>query len=167
MGFKTPDFPPVDPETFLDKPLMERTKTLALHWCEYGFGTPKIVHTIYIFKLLFFYIGVGVSLAVWTSDIGMQPWEVNQWWDQPVVFQKLVMWTMMLEALGIAGSWGPLSGTFKPMTAGVRFWAKVGTLRVRPWKQVPFTAGDSRTIVDVGLYLAFIASLLIAICSPE
>jgi len=167
MGFKTPDFPPVDPETFLDKPLMERTKTLALHWCEYGFGTPKMVHTIYIFKLLFFYIGVGVSLAVWTSDIGMQPWEVNQWWDQPVVFQKLVMWTMMLEALGIAGSWGPLSGTFKPMTAGVRFWAKVGTLRVRPWKQLPFTAGDSRTIVDVGLYLAFIASLLIAICSPE
>jgi hypothetical protein len=38
MGFKTGDFPPVDIETFLDKPLLERTKALALHWVEYGFG---------------------------------------------------------------------------------------------------------------------------------
>ena len=30
MGFKTGDFPPVDPDTFLDKPLMERVKILAL-----------------------------------------------------------------------------------------------------------------------------------------
>jgi len=165
MGFKTPDFPPVDPETFLQKPLMERTKTLALHWCEYGFGTPRMVHTIYIAKLLFFYIGLGVLLATLTSDVGA-PWEVNQWWNEPIVFQKLVLWTMMLEALGLAGSWGPLSGTFKPMTGGVLFWARVGTLRVRPWKRVPFTAGDSRTIVDVGLYLAFIASLLLAIVMP-
>ncbi|MBA3741867.1 DUF3556 domain-containing protein [Sporichthya sp.] len=165
MGFKTPDFPPVDPETFLDKPLMERTKTLALHWCEYGFGTPKMVHTIYILKLLFFYIGVGVCLAVLTSDVGA-PWEIDGWWDEPIVFQKLVLWTMLLETLGVAGSWGPLSGTFKPMTAGVLFWARVGTLRVRPWKAVPGTNGDSRTIVDVGLYLAFLATMLLAIVVP-
>lgn len=165
MGFKTPDFPPVDPATFLDKPLMERTKTLALHWCEYGFGTPKMVHTIYITKLLVFYIGIGVSLAVWTSDLG-PAWDVGGWWDQPIVFQKLVLWTMLLEALGVAGSWGPLSGTFKPMTGGVLYWARIGTLRVRPWKQVPFTAGDSRTIVDVGLYAAFLGSMLVAIVLP-
>jgi hypothetical protein len=165
MGFKTPNFPPVDPETFLDKPLMERTKALALHWVEYGFGTPRMVHTIYIFKVVFFYMGVGTCLAVWTSDVG-SPWDVNGWWDQPIVFQKFVMWTMLLEAIGIAGSWGPLAGKFKPMTGGILFWARPGTLRVQPWKRVPFTAGDHRTIVDVSLYVGFLLTLALAIVLP-
>jgi hypothetical protein len=95
MGFKTPNFPPVDPETFLEKPLMERTKTLALHWVEYGFGTPRMVHTIYIMKVLVLYICGGVALATLTSDVGA-PWEINNWWDEPIVYQKLVMWTMLL-----------------------------------------------------------------------
>lgn len=165
MGFKTPNFPPVDPETFLKKPLMERTKTLALHWVEYGFGTPRMVHTIYIMKVLVLYIGVGVSLAVLTSDVGA-PWEINGWWDQPIVYQKLVMWTMLLEAIGVAGSWGPLAGKFKPMTGGILFWARPGTFRVQPWKRVPFTAGSRRTVVDAGLYVAFLLSLLLAIVIP-
>ncbi|MGQ0625788.1 MAG: DUF3556 domain-containing protein [Sporichthyaceae bacterium] len=165
MGFKTPNFPPVDVETFLDKPLMERTKTLALHWCEYGFGTPKMVHTIYITKVVLIHIALGVSLAVLTSDLG-SPFEVGNWWDQPIVYQKLVMWTMLLEALGVAGSWGPLAGKFKPMTGGILFWARPGTLRVAPYKRVPGTAGDHRTIVDVTLYVGFLATLLTAIVVP-
>jgi hypothetical protein len=32
MGFTKADFPPVDPEAFLQQPLMERMKVLALHW---------------------------------------------------------------------------------------------------------------------------------------
>ncbi|HVE25549.1 MAG TPA: DUF3556 domain-containing protein [Sporichthya sp.] len=165
MGFKTPNFPPVDPETFLEKPLMERTKTLALHWVEYGFGTPRMVHTIYIMKVLVLYICGGVALATLTSDVGA-PWEINNWWDEPIVYQKLVMWTMLLEAIGLAGSWGPLAGKFKPMTGGILFWARVGTFRVQPWKRVPFTAGSKRTIVDVALYVGFLATLLLAICVP-
>ena len=51
MGFKTGDFPPVDPGTFLQKPLFERTKALALHWVEYGFGSPRKIHAVYMAKL--------------------------------------------------------------------------------------------------------------------
>ena len=47
MGFTKADFPPVDPETFLQQPLMERMKVLALHWVEHGFGSPRMIHTIY------------------------------------------------------------------------------------------------------------------------
>jgi hypothetical protein len=32
MGFTKPNFPAVEPETFLQKPLIERMKTLALNW---------------------------------------------------------------------------------------------------------------------------------------
>jgi hypothetical protein len=42
MGLTTWNFPPVDPATFMQTPYRERTKTLARHWVEYGFGAPKI-----------------------------------------------------------------------------------------------------------------------------
>jgi len=165
MGFKTGAFPPVDLETFLDKPLFERTRALALHWVEYGFGSPKVIPTTYVVKLLFLYILVGTALITWTSGVGPF-WDVAGWWNEPIVYQKLVLWTVFLEALGVAGSWGPIAGKFKPMTGGVLFWARPGTIRLRPWKAVPGTNGDTRTVFDVAIYLLFLASLLLAVVLP-
>lgn len=165
MGFKTADFPPVDVETFLDRPLRERVKALALHWVEYGFGSPKMIHSTYVLKLLFLYALAGTALVTWTSGAG-PVWDIAGWWDEPVVYQKLLLWTMLLEVVGLAGSWGPLAGKFKPMTGGIQFWARPGTIRLRPWRRVPFTSGDRRTVLDVGLYLGLIASLLTAIVLP-
>ena len=42
MGLMTPNFPPVDPATFLEKPYLERIKALSRSWVENGFGAPKI-----------------------------------------------------------------------------------------------------------------------------
>ena len=56
MGFTTGDLPPVDVETFADRPYFERIRVLATHWAEYGFGTPKMVHAIYVAKLLVLYV---------------------------------------------------------------------------------------------------------------
>ncbi|MFI7699547.1 DUF3556 domain-containing protein [Nonomuraea sp. NPDC049480] len=165
MGFTKGDFPPVDVETFLGKPLRERLKELALHWVQYGFGTPKMIHTIYVVKLLLLYVAGGTALVTWTSGAGPF-WDVAGWWNEPIVYQKLVLWTVFLEVTGLAGSWGPIAGKFKPMTGGIVFWARPGTIRLRPWKRVPFTGGDRRTVVDVLLYLAFLASLLAAIVLP-
>ncbi|NLU75777.1 DUF3556 domain-containing protein [Streptomyces sp. HNM0575] len=165
MGFKTADFPPVDPETFLDRPLFERTKQLALHWVEFGFGSPKMIHTVYMVKLLVLYAFGGVLVATATSGAGPF-WDVAGWWDEPVVYQKLVLWTVLLETAGLAGSWGPLAGKFKPMTGGILFWARPGTIRLRPWKRVPFTDGNTRTVGDVLLYLAFLAALSAAVVLP-
>lgn len=165
MGFKTGDFPPVDVDTFLDRPLAERMKTLALHWAEYGFGSPRMIHTVYIVKLLVLYALGGVVVATVTSGVGPF-WAVGDWWNEPIVYQKLVLWTVLLEAVGVAGSWGPLAGKFKPMTGGILFWARPGTIRLRPWRWLPGTAGDTRTIGDVVLYVAFLAGLLVAILAP-
>ncbi|MEU6827736.1 DUF3556 domain-containing protein [Nocardia beijingensis] len=165
MGFKTADFPPVDVTTFLDQPLRERMKTLALHWVEYGFGSPRMIHTIYLLKVLLVSALGGVAVATWSSGVGPF-WDVAAWWDEPIVYQKLVLWTVLIEALGIAGSWGPLAGKFRPMTGGILFYARPGTIRLRPWRRVPFTGGDTRTVGDVLLYLAFLATLLAAIVLP-
>ncbi|MDY7000091.1 MAG: DUF3556 domain-containing protein, partial [Actinomycetota bacterium] len=165
MGFSQPDLPAVDPQEFLRKPLTERIRILSTNWVEHGFGSPWMVHVIYIVKLMVFYALGGVVVATVTSDLPAF-WHVSQWWNQPIVYQKLVLWTVLLEAVGVAGSWGPLAGKVKPMTGGIRFWARRGTIRLRPFRWLPFTSGDRRTGLDVGLYLALLAGLAVALAAP-
>jgi hypothetical protein len=165
MGLKEGDFPPVDPATFEDMPYQERIKVLSRHWAEFGFGAPKITAIIYIVKLLVFYGVTGILVATLTS--GLDPLSPSEWWDEPIFYQKAVVWTMLLEALGVAGSWGPLAGHFKPMTGGVLYYARTGTLRNPPWPtKVPGTAGYTRTPLDVALYLTFIGALVVALALP-
>ena len=165
MGFTKPYFPDVDPDTFLKKPLMERMRILSIDWAENGFGSPKMIHTIYIVKLVVFFAIGGITVA--TARSGLPAfWHVAEWWNQPIVYQKIIVWTVLLEAIGVAGSWGPLAGKVKPMTGGILFWARNGTIRLRPWKWVPFTNGDRRTWFDIGLYLAMLISLAVALLPP-
>jgi uncharacterized membrane protein YkgB len=165
MGFFKPHFPDVEPDTFLRKPLMERGRILAESWAEYGFPSPRMVHAMYILKLIFFYTLGGFIVATLTSGLPAF-WHVMQWWNQPIVYQKFILWTVLLETIGVAGSWGPLAGKIKPFTGGIRFWARPGTIRLRPWKWVPFTSGDRRTWFDVALYLALLVSFAIPLFSP-
>lgn len=165
MGFKTGNFPDVDPATFRDRPFLDRIRAMSTHWVDHGFGTPKMVHTIYILKLLILYIGVGTLLATLTS--GLTWLDVGSWWNQPIVYQKLILWTMMVEALGIGGSWGPLAGHFKPMTGGFHNWLRPETIRLPPWPdRVPGTAGDRRTVFDVLIYAALLVNLAVAVGLP-
>jgi uncharacterized membrane protein YkgB len=165
MGFIKPYLPDVDPDTFLRKPLMERMRILAADWAENGFGSPKWIHTVYIVKLVVFFAIGGITVATLTSGLPAF-WHVTEWWNQPIVYQKVILWTVLLEAIGVAGSWGPLAGKVKPMTGGILFWARPGTIRLRPWKWVPFTNGDRRTWFDIGLYVALLVSLAVPLLSP-
>ena len=165
MGFTQPDFPQVDPDTFLDRPFTERLRVLGAHWAEYGFGTPKMVHVIYLLKVFVFYAGVGITIATLTS--GLNPLHVTEWWNEPIVYQKAVLWTVLVEILGIGGSWGPLAGHFKPMTGGVLYWLRPDTIRLPPWPgKVPFTAGDSRTPFDIAVYALILVNLVVALALP-
>jgi hypothetical protein len=165
MGFTKPHLPDVEPDDFLHKPLMERMRILATEWAENGFGAPRMVHTIYIVKLVLFFALGGIVVATATSRLPAF-WHVTQWWNQPIVYQKIILWTVLLEAIGVAGSWGPLAGKVKPMTGGILFWARPGTIRLRPWKWVPFTEGDRRTWPDVAIYVALLLSLAVPLLAP-
>jgi hypothetical protein len=165
MGLTTGEFPPVDPATFMQTPHRERIKTLSRHWVEYGFGAPKITAFVYIAKLLFLYMAGGILVATLTSHLN--PLHPAAWWKEPIVYQKFVLWTILLEAVGVAGSWGPLAGHFKPMTGGIRYWARPGTIRLPPWPdKVPFTKGDERTLFDVVLYVGLLMSISVALALP-
>ena len=102
----------------------------------------------------------GVVVATVTSGLPAF-WHVAEWWNQPIVYQKAVLWTCYLRRSASAGSWGPLAGKVKPMTGGILFWLRSGTIRLRPWKWVPFTDGDRRTWFDGILYFALLISLAV------
>ncbi len=160
MGFMAPNLPDVDHEEFVRLPLRDRIKILVLKWVDHGYGVPRAIHVLYIAKLVVFYAVAGVAIATATSGLPAF-WHVAEWWNQPIVYQKAILWTVLLEAIGLAGSWGPLAGKTKPMTGGYRFWARPNTIRLRPWRRVPFTAGNRRTWFDIALYLALLVSLVV------
>ena len=139
MGLTTPNFPAIEPgKTVMDIPYRERIKRFSRHWVDYGFGGPKLFPILYIFKLLTFCI-TGWAVAALTT--GLNPLDLSETWREPIVWQKLVVWVMLLESLGVAGAWGPLTFHFKPMTGGVLYWARTKTLRQPPWPdKVPGTA---------------------------
>ncbi len=126
MGLITPNPPPVDPATFMDTPYLDRIKALSRHWVDYGAGLPKYIMFIYIAKMLVFAV-VGVLLA--TLPSGLDPLDPGEWFYEPIAWQKLVIWTMFVEAVGIGGAWG-LLGRFKPMTGGAAYWLRPGTIRM-------------------------------------
>ncbi|GED99177.1 DUF3556 domain-containing protein [Gordonia crocea] len=166
MGFKEGVLPDVDPATFMDRPYLERIKITSRFWAENGFGTPKMLPVIYIVKVLVLFVGAGVAIATLTSGFGM--FDIGTWWNQPIVYQKLVMWLVLLEALGLAGSWGPLAGHFAPMTSGFKCWLRPETIRLPPWPdKVPFTKGDRRTLFDVAVYAAVIVLTLVTLFAPR
>ncbi|KAA1418722.1 DUF3556 domain-containing protein [Nocardioides humilatus] len=159
MGFLTPSPQPMPPADFLRLPLQERIRLLAVNWVDDGFGTPRVLHVVYVLKMLGLYFAVGLAITSWTTDY-VSFTDPGTWFDNVVVYQKLAVWLMLLEVIGLGGAFGPLCGHFAPMLGNIRYWLRPGTIRMAPWgKRVPLTGGDERTVVDVLLYVAVLASL--------
>ena len=159
MGFFTPTPQPVEPAEFLKLPFLERIRILSQHWAVDGFGTPRMLHVVYILKMFGLYFGAGIGIAAATSAdvVFLDP---ATWFDNIITYQKLCLWLLFIEVFGFGGTFGPLCGHFVPMLGNVRFWLRPGTIRMAPWgDRVPGTAGDTRTLLDVVLLLAVFASI--------
>jgi hypothetical protein len=166
VGFKTADMPPVEPAQFESLPFMERMRMLATHWAEYGFGGPKTNHMFYVYKLAAFVLGGVAVVGLTTPGLGGLG-NITSWWGEPIVYQKLMVWTILFEILGLASSSGPLAFKFKPLIGGCLYFIRRRTLRLPPWPgTVPFTKGDHRTTFDVGLYGTLLATLLFLLVGP-
>ena len=165
MGFLQADIPPVDPAKFESIPTFDRMKLLAQHWVDYGFGAPKIMHSLYLVKGLFFFLGGWLIIGL--STPGLPLTDLGAWWGELIVYQKAMIWVILWSATGFNESWGPLAFKFKPNTAGYRYWMRTGTLRLPPWPdKVPFTKGDERKAIDVGLYAMMLGTLFLGLVLP-
>ncbi|MGH2926317.1 MAG: DUF3556 domain-containing protein, partial [Solirubrobacterales bacterium] len=158
MGFIAPAPPPVDVAEWKKLPHLARIKPLAQDWALNGFGTPTAIYLLYAFKLVVFSLGAMLTISATTSGLGGLG-EFSSWWTQPIVFQKLAVWTLLWEIIGLGCGSMPLTFRFLPPIGGILYWLRPGTVRLPPWpNKVPLTAGTTRTPVDVVLYAGVLAS---------
>lgn len=157
MGFMRPALPDVDVATWQHEPRAEKLKTLTRHWVEYGFGSPSAVYLLYLVKCLI-YVG-GAALVISTTPGLGSAFDPASWWDQPIVYQKLIVWTLLYEVVGLGCGSGPLTSRFNPPIGSILYWLRPGTIRLPPWPDhVPLTRGDRRSGVDVALYAVVLGS---------
>ncbi|HEY2086808.1 MAG TPA: DUF3556 domain-containing protein, partial [Mycobacterium sp.] len=91
---------------------------------------------------------------------------VAHWYAEPIVFEKVVLYTMLFEVVGLGCGFGPLNNRFFPPMGSILYWLRPGTIRLPPWPgRIPFTKGDSRTPFDALLYGTLLVLLVIAIFS--
>ena len=165
MGFMSPELPDVDPDTWQARPRAVRLQIASRHWVEHGFGTPYAVYLLYLIK-------IGVYVAAPAAIISLTPGlgglgRIGDWWTQPIVYQKFVIFTLLFEVLGFGCGSGPLTGRFMPPVGGFLYWLRPNTIRLPPWPgKVPLTGGDTRTVIDVALYAVVLIGGVWALLSP-
>jgi hypothetical protein len=164
MGFLKPDLPVVDFDEWIKGTRSERIRPLTRHWAEVGFGTPVVLHLFYVVKILLYVLG-GWLIAIGTTGIDGFT-DVTAWYAEPIVFEKVVLYTMLFEVIGLGCGFGPLNNRFFPPMGSILYWLRPKTIRLPPWpSRVPMTKGTARTAVDVLLYAALLVMLVVALCS--
>jgi hypothetical protein len=165
MGFITPELPDVNHDAWPTLPRAERLQVVTRHWMEHGFGTPYAIYLLYLLKIAV-YIAAPAAIISLTPGLGGLG-HIGQWWTQPIVYQKVIIFTLLFEILGLGCGSGPLTGRFWPPIGGFLYWLRPKTIRLPPWPdKVAFTAGDTRTMVDVALYAIVLISGVWALLSP-
>lgn len=164
MGFLKADSPEIEYQSWRLGSRSERLQPLVRHIAERGMGNPDVLYVVYAVKIVLFVLG-GVCFALATR--GIDGWsDVTSWWSESIVFQKVVLWALLFEVLGLGCGFGPLTGKFKPPMGSVLYWLRTGTMRLPPWpRRIPFTAGDRRTLLEVLLYAGLLAATLYALLS--
>jgi hypothetical protein len=164
MGFLKQETPQIDFEEWSKGTRAEKITPMARHWAEVGFGTPVLLHLFYVVKIAL-YILAAWLLALTTTGINGFT-DVAHWYAEPIVFEKVVLYTMLFEVVGLGCGFGPLNNRFFPPMGSILYWLRPGTIRLPPWPgRIPFTKGDSRTPLDALLYGALLGLLVVAIFS--
>jgi hypothetical protein len=164
FGILRPSLPVVDFDEWSRGTRAEKLRPMARHWAEVGFGTPVLLHLCYVVKIGLYLLG-GWLFALTTEGIdGFTA--VGTWWSEPIVFQKVVLFTMLFEVVGLGCGFGPLNNRFFPPMGSILYWLRPGTIRLPPWPdRVPGTRGTRRTLFEVVLYAALLIMLLVALVS--
>ena len=164
MGFLKQETPQIDFEEWSKGTRAEKIIPMARHWAEVGFGTPVLLHLFYVVKIALYILGAWLLALTTTGINGFT--NVAHWYAEPIVFEKVVLYTMLFEVIGLGCGFGPLNNRFFPPLGSILYWLRPGTIRLAPWPaRLPFTKGDNRTPFDALLYGALLVLLVIAIFS--
>jgi hypothetical protein len=165
MGFVKPYLPDLDYDEWRARPRAERVRAMVVDWASAGFGTPDAVYLLYALKIVF-YVAAAIFFVTLTPGIGGFG-DVARWWTEPIVFEKVVLWTLLFEVIGLGCGFGPLTLRFLPPLGAFLYWLRPGTIRLPPWPgTVPRTRGTTRTLLDAVLYAGVLAAAVWALLAP-
>ncbi len=164
MSFLKADSPSIDYATWRQASRSERLKPLVRHIAERGMGNPDVLYLIYTVKIALFILG-AILFALSTK--GIDGWnDITSWWSEPIVFQKVALWALLFEVLGLGCGFGPLTGKIKPPMGSVLYWLRPGTIRLPPWpNRILLTAGDRRTAFEAVPYAVLLVATTYALLS--
>ncbi|GAB7146239.1 DUF3556 domain-containing protein [Mycobacterium riyadhense] len=162
MGFLKPELPQIDMAEWSKGTRSEKIRPMARHWAEVGFGTPVALHLFYVVKVLLYIL---VAWLIVFSTKGIEGFtDVRSWYAEPIVFEKVVLYTMLFEVIGLGCGFGPLNNRFFPPMGSILYWLRFGTIRLPPWPdRVPLTHGTKRKPADVALYALLLIMLVAAL----
>src|SRR3954466_15657206 len=164
MGVLKQDAPVIDYQEGSKGSRAEKIGPMARHWAEVGFGTPVVLHLFYVIKILLYILAAWLIVLTTKGIDGFT--NVASWYAEPIVFEKVVLYTMVFEVVGLGCGFGPLNNRFFPPMGSILYWLRPNTIRLPPWPgRVPLTKGTARTPVDVVLYGALLVMLLVALFS--
>src|SRR5277367_6821798 len=112
MGFLKQDTPQIDFEEWSKGTRAEKIIPMARHWAEVGFGTPVLLHLFYVVKIGLYILGAWLLALTTTGINGFT--NVAHWYAEPIVFEKVVLYTMLFEVVGLGCGFGPLNNRFFP-----------------------------------------------------
>ncbi len=167
MALLKPSLPDVhDMAEWQTRTRRQRMQVTSRHWVDHGFGSPLLAYGFYLLKLVVYVGGAILLISATTPGIGGVT-DIASWWTEGIVYQKLIVWTLLYEIIGLGCGSGPLTSRFMPPIGSVLYWLRPGTIRLLPWPgAVPFTAGSRRTVVDVALYALVLASAIHLLLQP-
>jgi Transmembrane protein of unknown function (DUF3556) len=164
MGFLKQDAPVVDYEEWSKGTRAEKIVPMARHWAEVGFGTPGVLHLFYVVKILLYILAAWLIVLTTKGIDGFT--NVTTWYAEPIVFEKVVLYTMLFEVVGLGCGFGPLNNRFFPPMGSILYWLRPNTIRLPPWPNlIPLTKGTTRTPFDAALYAALLVMLVVALFS--
>lgn len=165
-----PKAPPYDALEWATKPFPEKARMVCQAWAIQGYGSPIGVYLVYALKVVGYIYGWAFFCSFSAASAGIptmgQMTQMGDWWLQPVVFQKAILWSMFFEVLGLGCGSGPLTGRYMPPLGGVLYFLRPGTTKLAFFPGAPLIGGDRRSILDVALYLALLIFSVLALVHP-
>lgn len=164
MGFLKQELPAIDLAEWSKGSRAEKIRPMAQHWASVGRGTSGLVHLLYAVKVVLYVIG-GLLFATATDGIdGIL--DFQSWWLEPIVFEKFALYSMLIEVIGLGCGFGPLNNRVYPPMGSILYWLRPRTIRLPPWpKWVVLTRGTNREPIDIVLYSALLAMLVVGLLS--
>jgi len=153
-----------DPTEWSKKDFTERVRIGTNIYVLKGLGFPLSAYLFHAVKLCLFFLG-WMFFCRLTPGLGTLG-NFRSWIFEGTAFQKAFLWASLVEVMGLGCMSGPLGlRMWPPFTACLHF-LRPGTTKLPLFPSVPLVGGTTRTVLDVALYAALLASLVRALVQP-